>query len=902
MAHAQATLFGGGAWSEALEKYAAVTHLTVQLYDTDERLISAPVHPTALFELFTPAQHDLGIFAACIRRCLTQPELPSSVVVEDRHGLAVVGTAVTLGGETVGVAVAGYALTVFPDQHVLERLARSGGLSSERVWAVARRALPVRKERLIKDGELLRTLTETLLAESARTRQQEKTSERLTLALDFAEAARSRAEVAQEALRDREERLRATFNQAAVGFGTTDLAGRFLDVNQAVCDLTGYSREELLRLTLFEITHADDRDQNRELIRRLLKGELPSFSFEKRYVRKSGDPLWANETVSVVRAASGEPLYLVGLVENIDGRKHVEAERALLLANEQAARAAAEAAGALVRRVQALSDVALDVSLDDLLRELLTRVRSELHTDTAVILLRQLEEEEGEEEDLRVRAALGLEDEVLTVRVRIGEGFPGRVAAERRPIVLQDVDQERVVSGYIREAGLRSLAGVPLEVDGRLIGVLHVGSLRPRKFQQDEVELLQVVGDRIARAIQRTAARDAARRGRAAAEAANRAKYEFLATLSHELRSPLGAILTWAHLLRSGKLDAAKTEHALDAILRSAKAQKQLVEDLLDVSRIIAGKLGLELQPVDLAQVIGAAADVVRPAAEAKGVELESVLSSFRPVVPGDPGRLEQVIWNLLSNAVRFTPKGGRVEVRLGVADSRAEVRVSDTGKGIRADFLPHVFERFRQADSGTARVHGGLGLGLAIVRNLVELHEGTVEVESPGEGQGTTFRVTLPLLPPEVTRLGPVDATTGGEAVPALNRVRVLVVDDDGDTREWLSAVLTQSSAEVTTASSVREALEVFERARPDVLLSDIAMPGEDGYALIRKVRALDAGHGGRVPALALTAYASAQDRTRALAAGYQVHIAKPIEPAALVAAVVKLASHAPHAPRASR
>jgi len=297
---------------------------------------------------------------------------------------------------------------------------------------------------------------------------------------------------------------------------------------------------------------------------------------------------------------------------------------------------------------------------------------------------------------------------------------------------------------------------------------------------------------------------------------------------------------------------------------------------------------------VDVAAVVDAALAAAQLPAEGKNIRIDYVVEASLDPVSGDPGRLQQVVGNLLANAIKFTPEGGRVEVKLGRSRSHARLVVSDTGTGIDAAFLPYIFERFRQADSTTTRAHSGLGLGLAIVSHLVELHGGTVRAESRGEGQGTTFRVTLPLLSPELTHWEPVSPPAGCEVPydwqPVLEGVRVLVVDDEADVREWLTAVLAQCRAEVTTAASVGEGLEALERVRPDVLMSDIGMPGEDGYALIRKVRTLDSERGGQVPALALTGFASTEDRAQALAAGYQVHMSKPVDPAALVAAVAEL------------
>jgi PAS domain S-box-containing protein len=385
------------------------------------------------------------------------------------------------------------------------------------------------------------------------------------------------------------------------------------------------------------------------------------------------------------------------------------------------------------------------------------------------------------------------------------------------------------------------------------------------------------------------------------AEEASRLKDEFLATVSHELRTPLTSILGWVHLLRTRQHDPQKVAQAVEVIERNARSQAQLIDDLLDVSRIILGKMRLDVQPLDLGLLIEAAIESVRPAAEAKGVRLQKTLDTGVGAVSGDAARLQQVVWNLLSNAVKFTPKGGRVQVRLERINSHVEITVSDSGIGIRPEFLPHVFERFRQADQTMRRQQGGLGLGLAIVRHLVELHGGEVGVESPGEGQGTTFRVVLPIMivhqaargpqrvhPRVSTRSGPL------EVMQRLDGVRILVVDDEADTRDLLATLLRQYGAQVTTAHSAQAALQAIVQQPSDVLVSDIGMPGEDGYALIRQIRSLPATQGGQTPAVALSAYARPEDRIQALQAGYQTHLAKPVEPAELVAVIASLASNA--------
>ncbi|HKE55576.1 MAG TPA: ATP-binding protein, partial [Pyrinomonadaceae bacterium] len=382
------------------------------------------------------------------------------------------------------------------------------------------------------------------------------------------------------------------------------------------------------------------------------------------------------------------------------------------------------------------------------------------------------------------------------------------------------------------------------------------------------------------------------------AEAANRVKDEFLSTLSHELRTPLTAIMGWSNLLLYGDVAPEKHQQAYETIARNAKSQAQLIDDLLEVSRIITGKIRLDFVPCELQAVIEAAAESLRPAAEVKGVSLQLSAKADAGPVLGDRERLQQVVWNLLSNAVKFTPAGGSVQLNLLRINSHVEIVVTDSGAGIGPDFLPHVFERFRQADGSTTRKHGGLGLGLAIVRHLVELHGGSVRAESEGEGKGSTFTVRLPLLlqtpAPVETRAAVAKPTVKSGEAQSLAGLDLLIVDDELDARELLSTMLERCGASVKAAASVREALEYMETWKPDVLIADIGMPVEDGYDLIKKVRARTKEKGGQVPALALTAYARTQDRVRALSSGYQVHLAKPVDRAELAAVIARLADRA--------
>ena len=386
------------------------------------------------------------------------------------------------------------------------------------------------------------------------------------------------------------------------------------------------------------------------------------------------------------------------------------------------------------------------------------------------------------------------------------------------------------------------------------------------------------------------------RAARAQAEAANRAKDEFLAMVSHELRTPLSAMLGWSRMLTTGKLDPDTVSRGIEAIERNARAQTQLIGDLLDISRITTGKLQLNVRPLRLNSVITNTIDAMRPTAQAKQILLQVNLDTNAGTISGDPDRLQQIIWNLLSNAIKFTPAGGRVEITLERVGTHIQITVADTGQGISAEFLPHVFERFRQADSSSTRKFGGLGLGLSIVRHLVELHGGTVEVHSPGEGQGATFTTWFPLLTESEESCANVDPLehSGDGAVTAeqsLKGVKILVVDDDTDSRAVIKEMLLQFGAEVLTAASASDALQALELWSPDVLLSDIEMPNEDGYSLLQKIRSKDGKSGGLIPAAALTAYGRSEDRVRVLKAGYQSYLPKPVDPHELALVVASLA-----------
>lgn len=423
---------------------------------------------------------------------------------------------------------------------------------------------------------------------------------------------------------------------------------------------------------------------------------------------------------------------------------------------------------------------------------------------------------------------------------------------------------------------------------------------RTQELAEANDSLMQEIEERRRIETERLALLEREQVARAHAEAVNRLKDEFLATLSHELRTPLNAILGWAHLLASGRNDPAMLERAISVIRNNAMAQSQLIEDILDVSRIIGGKLRLKLGPVQLSDVIGAALDSVTPAADAKCITVVRDVDDVPPI-HGDADRLQQVAWNLLSNAVKFTPRDGQVTVRLHQHGDDLVLQVQDTGVGISPDFLPHVFDRFSQADGSATRRHGGLGLGMAIVRHLVELHGGTVRAESDGENQGATFTAVLPVRATiqahddDTDHPAPHLSLDEPNELPYLAGITVLVVDDDPDSRGFLCTLLAGQGATVTGAGSTQEALEAFSAHRPEVIVSDIGMPGEDGYALIRRVRALSEIEGGGTPAIALTAYVRLEDEHAALAAGYDRYLRKPVVVSELIGKVAELVARNP-------
>ena len=687
------------------------------------------------------------------------------------------------------------------------------------------------------------------------------------------------ASVAAEEFEFQPDLYRQVFSLSTEPIAIISPQGYYLEQNAAHSQLLGYTDEELLGKT--PAIHLGE-DVFSSIARQLAesgeyRGEVTSRS-------KSGDLKQFELLAFAVRNDQGEPTCFVGIKHDITDRKRTEARYALQYA---------------VTSILAESADFVECARN-ILQTFCTSLEWEFgafwKVDRGEQVLRCVEVCRSPSSPIRK-----FEQLTQSRTFEKGTGLPGRIWQSSKPVwihnVLEDPNFPR--SPVAAEEGLRSAFGFPILAAGEVLGVLEFFS---REIMEPDDELLRMVagiGWQIGQFTKRKRAEEertellkSERAARSDAEKANRLKDEFLATLSHELRTPLNAVIGWSRMLKSGRLDKDSSIHALEVIERNAWAQKQIIEDILDVSRVITGKLQLNLGPVDLVAVVDAALDAVRPALEAKNIHIETIIDAGLRIVPGDADRLQQVVWNLLSNAVKFTPTGGKVEIRVSQDTSHVQVQVTDTGPGIDPTFLPHVFERFRQADGSITRTHGGLGLGLAIVRHLVELHGGVITAENRKEG-GAVFTVKLRLpsgeLRPEVLA-GAFFKDTEPET-PNLENLRVLIVDDERDTLDLVTMELAEHGAKVTGATTAEEALSILEKSEFDVLISDIAMPGTDGYALIRKLRKLEAGRETKLPAVALTAYARVQDRMRAILAGFNTHVAKPVEATELITVVASLA-----------
>jgi signal transduction histidine kinase len=594
----------------------------------------------------------------------------------------------------------------------------------------------------------------------------------------------------------------------------------------------------------------------------------------------------------------------VTFAESVANRAAVAIDNARLYREADTARLVAESASAAAHRAQREAEIfgevtaAITASLElaTVLERVVNGAKELCNADIGRIALR---EPDTDRMVFRYSAGSRLGTR-HPAEIDRGQGLGGHVWRTGQPYRTADhrVDpyRHRTLAGLLEEEGTVTSLVVPIRLRDHVEGLIYLDRRSSAPFTERDEELVGRFADHAAVAIQNAHLLAAEKTARAEAEVANRAKDEFLAVLSHELRTPLNAVYGWARMLRAGDVRDDGRDRALDVIIRNANAQVQLIDDLLDISRVVTGKMRLDMRRVDLTRVVESALDAVRPAAEAKAIRLETVLDPDAGPVAGDPGRLEQVVWNLVMNAVKFTPGGGRIQVDLRRVNARVEIVVADTGRGIAPDVLPFIFDRFRQGDSSSTRAHGGLGLGLALVKHLVELHGGTVAARSPGEGQGATFVVSLPLTTAEPGAPGDRRQSTARSLdLPPTARLaglRILVVDDDRDAIDLASAILAAAGATVTSAGSAREAFETFRTWRPDVIVSDIEMPEEDGYTLIRKIRSLDEQDRSEIPAVALTAYGRPHDRALALTAGFNMHVRKPVDPAELTMIIASLVS----------
>jgi PAS domain S-box-containing protein len=717
----------------------------------------------------------------------------------------------------------------------------------------------------------------------------------------------SRKEAA-ETLRENAERLRAIFNQAAVGIAVATLDGGFVEMNKRFAEILGYSPDELRGLTFTSITHPDDLTVTARATGQLLAGTVPEYVLEKRFRRRDGTTVWSLTTVTLLKDATGQPQRLIGVIEDITSRKRAEAAlqeetRILELLNETGRSLASK----------------LDM---ETLTQTVTDAATQLSGAQFGAFFANTTDDKGD--SFVLYTLCGVPREALdTFGAHPAAALFGAMLRGEAPIRCADLLNDACYgtpasAGGLPEGSLsvRSCLAVPVRSGtGEVSGGLFLGHAEPSIFTDRSERLIVGVAAQAGIAIDNARLYEAAQRAaeerkmlleseraaRTAAERMSDVKDEFLATLSHELRTPLNAILGWSQVLRTGPQNETDYVKGLETIERNARIQTQLIEDLLDMSRITSGKIRLDIQTVHPLGFIEAAVETVRPAADAKGIRLERMLDPAAGPISGDPGRLQQVVWNLVSNAIKFTPKDGRVQILLERVNSLIEISVADTGVGIKPEFIPHLFERFRQGDASTTRKYGGLGLGLSIVKNLVELHGGIVKVESPGEGKGTTVTVRLPLTVVHrpkgaADRQHPTTPSASATSFVAaeLAGLTVLVVDDQSDARDLIKRVLEDCGAAVLTAGSVADALVLVEAQRPDVLVTDIGMPDADGFELLRRVRALGPDRGGKVPAIALTAFARSEDRTRALRAGFLVHVSKPVDPSELVATVASVAKRA--------
>ncbi|HEY8185921.1 MAG TPA: PAS domain S-box protein [Pyrinomonadaceae bacterium] len=688
---------------------------------------------------------------------------------------------------------------------------------------------------------------------------------------------------AERALLRSEAQLTDFFENAAVGLHWMGPDGTVLRVNQAELDMLGYTREEYEGHPIAEF-HADQHVIE-DILKRLSLGEVLR-EYDARMRCKDGSLKLVRINSNVYRE-DGKFIHTRCFTRDITERRRI--------------------ANRLTLQYAVTNILSESKDLVESLKDILQAFCESL--DWAIGALWRVDLQTESMHCLTICHATSLatpEFDRLSRNstFKRGVGLPGRIWELGKPTCINNVSADRNFprAAVANREGLRGAFGFPILVGNDVWGAMEFFSPEIREPDDELLNLVAGISGQIGQFTKRRRAEEdlaellkREQAARADAERANRLKDEFLATLSHELRTPLNAVIGWSRMVASGRLDRESSKHALEVVERNAWAQKQIIEDILDVSRVITGKLQLNLSSVDLVAVVDAALDAVRPAMEAKEIQIETLIDAGLRMISGDVDRLQQVVWNILSNAAKFTPNGGKVEISVSQTPAHVVIQVKDSGPGIEPTFLPHVFERFRQADGSTTRTHGGLGLGLAIVRHLVELHGGTIAVENREVGHGAIFTIRLPLpsgdLRPEA--LARADATfkdTQSEET-SLEGLQILIVDDEPDTLDLITVELAQHGALITAATSAEDALKALEQGHFDLLISDIGMPKIDGYDLIRQIRQQETGKDKRIPAVALTAYARVQDRMQAILAGYDTHIAKPVDANELVMITASLA-----------
>ncbi len=687
----------------------------------------------------------------------------------------------------------------------------------------------------------------------------------------------------EEALRQSEERFRQAIVNAPFPMVIHAEDGEIFQINQTWMELTGYTQEEIPTIADWtEKAYGERQEIVLEVIDHLyeLQDKVSEGEFTITTKQKTRR-IWDFSSAPLGRLPDGRRMVL-SMAADVTERKWAE-EQLRTRTRQQ------EAIASLGQR--ALSGIDLSTLMD----EATSLIAQTLDVEYCKVL-----ELLPSGDAVLLRAGVGWQDR-LVGRATVSTGSDsqaGYTLLSSEPVIVTDLRSETRFSGPPLLHQHNVVSGLSTIISGqeRAWGVLGAHTTRYQTFTQDDIHFLQAAANILAEAIQRQQAEATLQQQSEELAQANRLKDEFLATLSHELRTPLNSMLGWTKLLPTRRLNEATMGRAMETISRNTQALAQLIEDVLDMSDVIRGQLNLNVSPVEVVPILDQAIASIRSAAEAKTIKIVTQLDPTVGFILGDANRLQQVFWNLLSNAVKFTPKQGHIEVRLKRINDQVQIQVSDTGLGISADFLPFVFDRFRQENGSITRSHGGLGMGLAIVRYLVELQGGTVRAESPGTGQGATFTLSFPIttVPKSDTELAlipPVMSDTAS-ANHSVEGLRVLIVDDDADTRELLTVILAENGVQASAVATVREALDALQNLKPHVLVSDIGMPEEDGYDLIRQLRALVPEQGGRIPAVALTAYAREDDRIQALSAGFQMHIPKPIEPLQLLAVVASLAS----------